>query len=292
MFELIIGILFPMFAVTAVGFGIGRWIKLDFAPINRINMDFFIPALVFSSVGTMPLDMSKVPLLTASFVAILVPFFLMLPICRVFKLNFKAWAPPHMFRNSGNLAIPLFTYAFGEKALAPAVLIFVVSSCMHVSLGLGLVSNGNPFKQVMKMPIFIAALIGLILNLSDIGVWDPLYKATALLGQTAVPIMLVSLGTQMCHMRLSGLKVGLICTLLSLGTGAVTFTIIYLFIPLPTMHLQMMLLFSMLPPAVMNYLFAERFNLEPTKVASMVLFSNFFSIFTLPVLLTFAFSLN
>jgi len=292
MFELIIGILFPMFSVTAVGFGIGRWIKLDFAPINRINMDFFIPALVFSSVGTMPLDMSKVPLLTASFVAILVPCFLMLPICRIFKLNFKAWAPPHMFRNSGNLAIPLFTYAFGEKALAPAVLIFVVSSCMHVSLGLGLVSNGNPFKQVMKMPIFIAALIGLSLNLSQIGVWGPLYEATALLGQTAVPIMLVSLGTQMCYMRLSGLKVGLICTLLSLGTGAVTFTLIYLFIPLPTMHLQMMLLFSMLPPAVMNYLFAERFNLEPNKVASMVLFSNFLSIFTLPVLLTVAFSLG
>ena len=292
MFELIIGILFPMFSVTAVGFGIGRWIKLDFAPINRINMDFFIPALVFSSVGTMPLDMSKVPLLTASFVAILVPCFLMLPICRIFKLNFKAWAPPHMFRNSGNLAIPLFTYAFGEKALAPAVLIFVVSSCMHVSLGLGLVSNGNPFKQVMKMPIFIAALIGLSLNLSQIGVWGPLYEATALLGQTAVPIMLVSLGTQMCYMRLSGLKIGLICTLLSLGTGAVTFTLIYLFIPLPTMHLQMMLLFSMLPPAVMNYLFAERFNLEPNKVASMVLFSNFLSIFTLPVLLTVAFSLG
>jgi predicted permease len=291
MFELIIGILFPMFAVTAVGFGIGRWIKLDFAPINRINMDFFIPALVFSSVGTMPLDMSKVPLLTASLAAILVPCFLMLAVCRVFKLNFKTWAPPHMFRNSGNLAIPLFTYAFGEKALAPAVLIFVVSSCMHVSLGLGLVSNGNPFKQIIKMPLFIAAILGLSLNLSHIGVWDPLYKATSLLGQTAVPIMLVSLGTQMCHMRLSGLRIGLMCTLLSLATGAVTFSLIYLFIPLPTMHLQMMLLFTMLPPAVMNYLFAERFNLEPNKVASMVLFSNFFGIVTLPILLTFAFSL-
>lgn len=292
MFELIIGILFPMFFVTAVGFCIGRWITLDFAPINRINMDFFIPALVFSSVGTMPLDMSKVPLLSASFLAILVPCLLMIPLCRIFKLNFKAWAPPHMFRNSGNLAIPLFTYAFGENALAPAVLIFVVSSCTHVSLGLALVSNGNPFKQVFKMPLFIAALAGLCLNLSNIGIWEPLYDATKLLGQTAVPIMLVSLGTQMCNMRVSGLKVGLICTLLSLGTGAVTFSLIYYFIALPTMHLQMMLLFTMLPPAVMNYLFAERFNLEPNNVASMVLFSNFFSIITLPILLTFAFSLT
>ncbi|MGI3081224.1 AEC family transporter, partial [Vibrio alginolyticus] len=56
MFELVIGILFPLFSLVAVGYGIGRWIQMDFRPINRINMDMFLPALVFSSVGTMPLD--------------------------------------------------------------------------------------------------------------------------------------------------------------------------------------------------------------------------------------------
>ena len=292
MFELVVGILFPVFALAVVGYCIGRWIKMDFRPINRINMDIFIPALVFSSVGTMPLDMTKVPLLSASLLAVFVPCLLMLPLCRLFKLSYKAWAPPHMFRNSGNLAIPLFTYTFGEAALAPAVLLFVVSACTHVSLGLALISKGNPLKQVVRMPIFIAAFLALVLNLTDIGVWEPLYDATALLGQVAVPIMLLSLGAQMCNMRLNGLKVGVFCTLQSLATGAVTFTIIYLFIPLPTMHLQMMLLFTMLPPAVMNYLFAERFSIEPVTVASMVLFGNFFSILTLPVLLTFALSLN
>lgn len=292
MLGLVVGILFPVFALAAVGFGIGRWVKPDFRPINRINMDFCIPALVFSSVGTMPLDMSKVPLLSASLVSILVPSLLMLPVCRLFRLNYKAWTPPHMFRNSGNLAIPLFTYTFGEQALAPAVLLFVVSGCLHVSLGMALVSKGNPVKQVLRMPIFSAAMLALGLNLSGIGIWKPLYEATALLGQTSVPIMLLSLGAQMCNMRLSGLKIGLLCTLQSLTIGAVTFGLIYSFIPLPTLHLQMMLLFTMLPPAVMNYLIAERFSIEPVKVASMVLFGNFFSIFTLPVLLTVALSFN
>lgn len=292
MFELVIGILFPLFSLVAVGYGIGRWIQMDFRPINRINMDMFLPALVFSSVGTMPLDMTQVPLLSASLIAIFIPGLLMVPICRLLKLPYKVWAPPHMFRNSGNLAIPLFTYTFGEAAIAPAVLLLVVSVCTHVSLGLTLVSKGNPLKQVVRMPMFIAAIVALILNLTDIGIWEPLYDATALLGQTAVPIMLLSLGTQMCNMRLNGLKVGLLCTLQSLATGAVTFGIIYMLIPLPTMHLQMMLLFSMLPPAVMNYLLAERFGLEPAKVASMVLFGNFLSIVTLPVLLTIALSLE
>ncbi len=103
--------------------------------------------------------------------------------------------------------------------------------------------------------------------------------------------MLLSLGSQMCHLRLDGLKVGVLCTVQSLTTGAIAFAIIYWFIPLPTMQLQMMVLFTMLPPAVMNYLFAERLNIEPMTVASMVLFGNFFSVLTLPLLLSYTLSL-
>ncbi|KGY13263.1 membrane protein [Vibrio tubiashii] len=291
MFQQVIGILFPVFALIAVGYSVGKWLKPDFKPINRINMDTFTPALVFSSLVAMPLDTEQAPLLSASLIAVLLPGLVMLPVCRLFKLQYKAWTPPHMFRNSGNLAIPLFTYTFGDSALAPAVLLFVVSACLHISVGLTLLSEGNPFKQIVKMPIFIAASSALALNLSGIGVWQPLYEATALLGQAAVPVMLLSLGAQMCNIRISGLKVGIFCTLQSLATGAVSFAVIYYFIPLPKMELQMMVLFTMLPPAVMNYLFAERFQIEPTKVASMVLFSNFFSILTLPLLLGFALSL-
>ncbi|MCG9647917.1 AEC family transporter [Vibrio brasiliensis] len=291
MFEQVVGILFPVFALIAVGFSVGRWLKPDFKPINRINMDAFTPALVFSSLVAMPLDTEQVPLLSAAIVAVLLPGLIMLPVCKLAGLKYKAWAPPHMFRNSGNLAIPLFTYTFGDTALASAVLLFVVSACLHISLGLALLSEGNPFKQIIKMPIFLAASSALVLNLTGIGVWSPLYEATSLLGQAAVPVMLLSLGAQMCNLRVSGLKVGILCSLQSLLTGAISFAVIYWFIPLPTMQLQMMVLFTMLPPAVMNYLFAERFQIEPVKVASMVLFSNFFSIITLPLLLSFALSL-
>lgn len=292
MFHQVVSILFPVFALVFVGYLVGRYIRPDFRPINRINMDVFTPALVFSSLVSMPLDMDQAPLLVAAVIAVVVPGLVMLPITRLTGLSFKAWAPPHMFRNSGNLAIPLFTYTFGELALPSAVLLFVVSACLHISLGVMLLSSGNPFKQIIKMPIFLSASLALFINLSGIGIWSPLYEATALLGQAAVPVMLLSLGAQMLNLRLGGLKVGLMCTVQSLGTGAIAFALIYWLIPLPTMQLQMMVLFTMLPPAVMNYLFAERLNIEPMTVASMVLFGNFFSIITLPLLLLFTLSLS
>ncbi|WP_315920134.1 AEC family transporter [Vibrio fluvialis] len=292
MFEQVVSILFPVMALVCVGYAIGRWLKPDFRPINRINMDTFLPALVFSSLATMPLDTAQLPLIYASLIAVLIPGILMIPICKLGGWNFKAWAPLHMFRNSGNLAIPLFTYTFGETALSSAVLLFVVSACLHISLGLALLSKGGSFRQIFTAPVFIATVVAMLFNLSGTPVWKPLYEATALLGQAAVPVMLLSLGSQMINMRLAGLRVGLISTAQSLTTGAVAFALIYFFIPLPTMQLQMMVLFTMLPPAVMNYLFAERFHIEPTNVASMVLFGNFLCLFTLPLLLIFALSLE
>ncbi|EPW3767875.1 AEC family transporter [Vibrio fluvialis] len=292
MFEQVVSILFPVMALVCVGYAIGRWLKPDFRPINRINMDTFLPALVFSSLATMPLDTAQLPLIYASLIAVLIPGILMIPICKLGGWNFKAWAPLHMFRNSGNLAIPLFTYTFGETALSSAVLLFVVSACLHISLGLALLSKGGSFRQIFTAPVFIATVVAMSFNLSGTPVWKPLYEATALLGQAAVPVMLLSLGSQMTNMRLAGLRVGLISTAQSLTTGAVAFALIYFFIPLPTMQLQMMVLFTMLPPAVMNYLFAERFHIEPTNVASMVLFGNFLCLFTLPLLLIFALSLE
>ncbi|MBY7913010.1 AEC family transporter [Vibrio fluvialis] len=292
MFEQVVSILFPVMALVCVGYAIGRWLKPDFRPINRINMDTFLPALVFSSLATMPLDTAQLPLIYASLIAVLIPGILMIPLCKLGGWNFKAWAPLHMFRNSGNLAIPLFTYTFGETALSSAVLLFVVSACLHISLGLALLSKGGSFRQIFTAPVFIATVVAMLFNLSGTPVWKPLYEATALLGQAAVPVMLLSLGSQMTNMRLAGLRVGLISTAQSLTTGAVAFALIYFFIPLPTMQLQMMVLFTMLPPAVMNYLFAERFHIEPTNVASMVLFGNFLCLFTLPLLLIFALSLE
>lgn len=93
-------------SLVLIGYLIGLWLKPDFRPINRINMEAFVPALVFSSLVNMPLDTQQTPLLLAALVAVLLPGILMLLICRLGRWSFKTWAPLHMFRNSGNLAIP------------------------------------------------------------------------------------------------------------------------------------------------------------------------------------------
>lgn len=293
MFEQVISILFPVFALVAIGFGVGKTLKTDFVPINRLNMDVFLPALIFSSLVGMSVDLTQLPLLLAALTALLIPGIVM-TLCYFTSASYKTWAPSQMFRNSGNLAIPLFGYTFGESATGSAVLLFVVSTTLHIIIASLLLSNNGSgsMKHALKSPVFIAAIGALTWNFSGVPVWEPLHESTQLLGQASIPIMLISLGSQMTKLQRSGLRIGVISSVVSLLTGAVAFTLIYLLIPLPTQQLQMMVLFTMLPPAVMNYLFAERYQTEPHKVASMVLFGNAFSMITLPLLLSLALSIN
>ncbi|MCE2593704.1 AEC family transporter [Motilimonas cestriensis] len=293
MLSQVIAILLPVFSLVLVGFWVGKTMNINFAPINRLNIDVFVPALVFSSLVAMPLNMSQGPLIIAALSVLLLPGVLF--ICLAPKsMNFKSWAPTLMFRNSGNLAIPLFGYAFGAVAAEAAVLLFVVSTCLHVIFGSLILSNQRGWQNLVsafKTPLFIAALAAITLNLGQVHIYQPIAEATQLLGQAAIPVMLLALGSQMTQLQLDGLKTGLINIALSLLTGAVSFTLVYLFIPLPSLHLKMILLFSMLPPAVMNYLYAERYQNEPHKVAAMVLFGNASALISLPILLFISLSL-
>jgi predicted permease len=142
--------------------------------------------------------------------------------------------------------------------------------------------------QLAKTPIIYATAAALILNISGISIWHPLQEACTLLGKSSIPLMLFSLGSQLIYLNRSGIKIGLVSTATSLITGGLTFVLINYLIPLPRIEQQMMVLFTMLPPAVMNFLFAERYKLDSQSVAAMVLYGNFLSILTMPLLLWYA----
>ena len=58
-----------------------------------------------------------------------------------------------------------------------------------------------------------------------------------------------------------------------------------LLIDLPDRQRALLLVFGALPPAVLNYIFAERYRQEPEKVASVVLIGNIASLLFLSVAL-------
>jgi predicted permease len=109
-----------------------------------------------------------------------------------------------------------------------------------------------------------------------------------MLGDIAIPLMLFSLGVRLADARIAALGFGLFGAVLRPVAGMLLAAAVLLVIDLPARERALLLVFGALPPAVLTYMFAERYAQEPDKVASMVLLGNVAALLFLPIALALA----
>jgi hypothetical protein len=197
----------------------------------------------------------------------------------------RTFVPPMMFNNCGNLGLPLAVLAFGDAALAPAVVMFMVSNLAHFTFGAWLLDHNIKLSGVWRIPTVIATLGGLAVSLAGVELWQPAMLAIKMLGDISIPLMLFALGVRISESRIGAIRLGVIGAVARPAIGlALSFVLVWL-IPLPERERALLIVFGALPPAVLNYMFAERYSQEPEKVASMVLLGNVAAVLFLPVAL-------
>ena len=197
----------------------------------------------------------------------------------------KTLVPPMMFNNCGNLGLPLAILAFGQDAMPAAVVMFLVSNMLHFSFGAWLLDHHARLRDLWKVPVLFAAVLGLGLNLTGIHVWAPLMTAVHLLGEISVPLMMFALGVRLANITLAESHLGLLIAVLRPVTGVALAYLVGWAVNLTEIERAQMILFGSLPPAVLNYIFAERYQQEPEKVASMVMIGNIASLIAIPLAL-------
>ncbi|AWI79644.1 transporter [Parazoarcus communis] len=285
----IVSILFPLFAITALGYFVGKRLKPDMSHANKLNMDVFVPALVFAALANKEFHISEyMPLLGATLIMVLGAGVMGWVTARIAKVDAKTFVPPQMFNNCGNLGLPLAVLAFGDEALAPAVVMFMVSNLLHFSFGAWLLDHNIRIATVWRVPSVLATMAGLAVAVSGFEVWSPLMLAIKMLGDIAIPLMLFALGVRLNDSRITSVGLGVFAAVVRPVTGMLLAWGVMLLIDLPPREQALLLVFGALPPAVLNYIFAERYHQEPEKVASMVLIGNLFSMLFLPVALALA----
>jgi Membrane transport protein. len=85
--------------------------------------------------------------------------------------------------------------------------------------------------------------------------------------------------------RIASLGAGLYVAAARPIVGMLLALAVMLVIELPPQQQALLLVFGALPPAVLNYMFAERYQQEPGVVASMVLIGNLSALLFLPLAL-------
>lgn len=282
----ILSIVFPVFAIAAIGYVYGRHKQPELTVANQMNMDVFIPALVFGALASKSFQPAQYQLLAlAGLLTVIGSGLAGWLAARLLGIAPRTFAPPIMFNNCGNLGLPLAVLAFGEAALAPAVVLFVISNFLHFSVGTYVLDHHAKLSRLWRMPVMIATVAGLAVSLAGLEIWPPLMVAIRMVGDISVPLLLFALGVRLSDSSLHAWRVGVVGAVARPLIGfALAFGIAWL-LGLDERQRALLLVFGALPPAVLNYVFAERYRQEPDKVASIVMIGNLASLLFIPLAL-------
>ncbi len=286
MFLQILSIVFPIFSIIALGFFYARRHEPDMAGANQINLDIFVPALIFHILSGKDFNLQEFSHLAIAAVIIISGSGLLAwPISKILKYDIKTFVPPMMFSNSGNMGLPLAFFAFGKQALAAAVILFIVENTLHFSVGMKMLEPRAAIVNILRIPMVLATIAGITFSLCGWVLPDMVEVTIKMLAQVAIPLMLFSLGVRLTVVDLKDWKIGVIGAIICPLTGLIVLLAISPLLELPKLQYELLVIFALLPPAVLNFIVAEKYQQEPAKVASIVMIGNLASLIIVPLAL-------
>ena len=285
----VLNITAPIFILAAVGYG---WVKLGFEYrvefVTRLAMTLSVPCLIFVALMTADIDPQALGSLSlASFTAYGLVSIVFLGIIKLRKLDTSTYLAPLVFGNTGNLGLPLAMFAFGEEGLSYAVVVFAVMAILSFTIGVWVVAGGGSPIRVIKEPVVAATFLGALFLWQ--GWQTPIFLTNALelIGQMAIPIMLITLGVAIARLETNdmGRAVWLSAIKVVVSAGAAwTAARWFGLAPIPSAVLIVQLA---TPVAVTSYLLAEKYGHEAQPVAGLVVASTLLCVISLPLILAF-----
>jgi predicted permease len=283
----IIAVMAPVFLIAALGYG---WARAELPYSGPFITTFMInvatPCLVFATLLRLRFEAAELATVAgASLACLALCAAVAFTILRLSGHSLRVYLPALIFPNSGNMGMPLCLFAFGETGLGLAVVFFAVLAVAQFTLGPAIAAGRVDLRQMVRTPLVHAVALALLLQLSGIALPRWAANTTELLGDCAVPLMLLSLGVALARLRIAGLGRALAMSALRLSLGFVVGLTVATVLGLEGTLRGVVILEAAMPVAVFNYLWAVRYDTAPEEVAGMVLGSTVLSFVTLPLLL-------
>jgi predicted permease len=295
LFLLFIENLLPIFLAAGTGYLLSRWLKADPRTLSQVTFYIFSPCLVFTILIENQVSGNEIlrMLLLAWGGAVVIGLiaWLMSQIFRLERKMLVAVMLTSIFMNSGNFGMSFNQFAYGTEGLAQAGIFFVSMSIATYTVGIFIASMGKASPRqalvnLLKIPAIYAVLLAVIFTRTGWRLPLPIQRTTQLLGDAAIPGMLVLLGMQLSAIRWNGqLRPLLLANGLRLILSPLVALGLVLILGMAGIARQVGVLEASMPSAVLNIVLATEYDVEPAFVSACVFTSTLASAFTLTPLL-------
>ena len=285
----VLEIVAPVFLLAAVGF---VWVKMGIEYrtrfVTQMAMTLAVPCLVFTALQDTKIDPASLQALSLAailaYAGVTIAAFVMV---RLMGLSQRTYLAPITFGNTGNLGLPLALFAFGAEGLGYAVVVFAIMAIYSFTFGVWVVAGGGSPLKALKEPMVAATVLGALFLWQGWHTPPFLTNTLELIGQMAIPLMLITLGVALARLSpksillptiVSAAKIGL-CIAIAWGVGR--------WFALPPVAFGVLVVQISTPVAVTSYLLAEKYGADSDTVAGLVVISTLISVITLPLTLAF-----
>ncbi|MBB5222585.1 hypothetical protein HNP73_002521 [Amaricoccus macauensis] len=285
----IVTIIAPVALLAAIGFiWVRRGLDYDVAFVSRLSMTLSTPCLIFMALVRSKVDPALLlDTVLASTLAYVIVGLLAWALVRLLKLDLAAYWAPLAFGNTGNIGLPVALFAFGQAGFDVAVVIFAVMAILSFTVGVWVVAGGGSPMSALREPLVGGTLLGSVFLVMGWSVPEWLAASLDLIGQMAIPLMLITLGVAIARLQPRALGPALalcvaklaLCTVVPLGVG--------LAFALPKMTLGVLIVQVATPVAVTSYMLAAKYRASPDEVAGLVVVSTLLSVVAIPAILAF-----
>ncbi|MCU1529901.1 MAG: putative permease [Frondihabitans sp.] len=293
-FGIIGGVILAGYLVGRLGIvgSSGRWVW------NRTVFFVALPCLLFNLLATADRSELLSPIVIIGVCAALITAAVGVTIARlVFKRSLGELvivALGSAYVNSNNIGLPVAVYVLGSgAAVAPIILmqlVFFTPPAMILLERAALGDNvglGRTMLAAVKNPLVVASVAGTVFSLLQVSIPTPVLAPVKLIGDAAVPLMLMSFGLSLSGVKIlqrgSGRKeVAVVSLLKAVFMPAVAWILGSLVFHLDATLLHQTVVISALPAAqnVANY--ADRFGVAVQRARDIVLVT---ALLAIPVLL-------
>ncbi|NKB53345.1 MAG: hypothetical protein GKR97_14165 [Rhizobiaceae bacterium] len=279
-------ILVPIVLITFIGFILGRMsIGLQSRTLSNLVILVATPALVFHTNVSSTVDGATISELSiAAFMSLAIAGTIAFLVLKLAGSSAQSFLPSLMFPNSGNLGLPLVVLTFGAIGTQLGVAYFIVIALVQHSIGLSIAAGSVRIRELVRQPLLYSVVLVLVVLMTDTQLPPVVMITTGMLGDMMIPAMLILLGTSLATLKVTDLLPALALAVARLTIGVLTALIVIYLLDLSGIAAGVVFIMATMPSAIVTYVYAERYQQDPNRVAGAVVVSTILTFVCLPAL--------